>query len=499
MKRTCYLSILFASCLLAWLLPSASIYAQVTDVQLRISDGAAVDERLADGDSLSLPQGSYSIEALSSLPVARMRLQGDSSNCGIGRLTDISNADDPSTTIDDSSSDRFSSGQFKIDVVDTSNCSIVIHTWYENYRWAGAARVNLTFTTSPVGPEPQPHPHPPSQPQPQTIQYPITIGTAESIPLDTSSPPVEQSLHGTRLYCNASHLNYDDPVVFPSQPGKAHLHLYWGNTGANAHSTLESLANTGLASCEGGRNNQSAYWAPAMFNAANEVVLPESIFVYYKSFGNVTTFDRSTIQAIPNGLQMLANQQILNSGDYNFRVTADGNNGLNLRINFPMCLQVDQDWNPVLTSADNISHLAYGYPGDGNANECPSSHPYRIPQLTYIIKYANVPFASAWQLSSDSSPATQGQSLHADYFASWDEETMNRIVRCNVESRRECQFVDLRGASPLYRDQLPERFNAPDGTRLYIDSTRLLPQTDRTPFSTSLSPNSGQLGGHSHH
>ena len=62
-----------------------------------------------------------------------------------------------------------------------------------------------------------------------------------------------------------------------------------------------------------------------MFNAADEVVLPESVFVYYKSFGNETTFDRSTIQVIPNGLQMLANQQILNSGDYNFRVTADGN------------------------------------------------------------------------------------------------------------------------------------------------------------------------------
>ena len=490
MKRTYSLSTSLALCMLTLLLSSASIHAQTTNVQLRISDGAAVDDQLADGDSLILPQGTYSVEAMSSVPVARMRLEGDGSDCGIGRSTDISNADDPSTTIDDSSSDRFSSGQFTIDGTDTSNCSIIVHTWYENYRWAGAARVNLTFTRTSVDPEPHP--------QPEASQYPITVGTAQSVPLDTSSLPVEQDLHGTRLYCNASHLNYDDPVVFPGEPDRAHLHLYWGNTGADALSTLESLANTGLASCEGGRNNQSAYWAPAMFNAVGEVVLPESIFVYYKSFGNEATFDRSTIQVIPNGLQMLANQQILNSGDYNFRITADGNNGLNLRVNFPMCLQVDQDWNPVLASADNISHLAYAYPGERNANECPSSHPYRIPQLTYIIKYANIPFTSAWQLSSDSSPATQGQSMHADYFASWDEETMNRIVRCNVESRRECQFVDMRGSSPLYRDQLPERFNAPDGSRLYIDSTRLLPETDRTPFGTTLLPMSAQHEGELH-
>ena len=43
---------------------------------------------------------------------------------------------------------------------------------------------------------------------------------------------------------------------------------------------------------------------------------------------------------------------------------------------------------------------------------------------------------------------------------------MNRVVRCNVESRRECQFVgrDADGG-PVYRDQLPERFASPEGRR----------------------------------
>ena len=500
MELTYRSSVTFVMCLLAWLLPSASIHAQPVDVQLRISNGTAVNAQLSNGESLSLPHGSYAVEALSSLPVARMRLQAEGDDCDIGRLNDISNDDDPSTITDDSINERFSSGIFFVGEHSAATCSVIVHTWYENFLWAGAARVNVTFNTASASPEPEPEPEPEIVPtsQPQTNQHPITVGSADSTMLDTSSPPVEQALHGTRLYCTASHVNYDDPVVFPGALGAAHLHLYWGNTGANAFSTLDSLASTGLASCEGGRSNQSAYWAPAMFNAASEVVLPESIFVYYKSFGNDATFDRSTIQAIPNGLKMLANRQISHSGDHNFRVSANGNTGVNLRVNFPQCLQVDQNWNPVLDSADHTSHLAYSFPGDGNANECPTTHPYRIPQVTYVIRYRGVPFTSAWQLSSDSSSATQGQSLHADYFASWDEETMNRVVNCNIESRRECQFVDERGDRPLYRDQLPERFKAPDGTRLYIDSTRLLPETDRTPFGTSLSPMSSAHSSETH-
>ena len=95
--------------------------------------------------------------------------------------------------------------------------------------------------------------------------------------------------------------------------------------------------------------------------------------------------------------------------------------------------------------------------------------------MSYTIDY-DVPYASEWRLASDGD-GPKGESLHADYFASWDEETMNRVVRCNVESRRECQFVgrDADGG-PVYRDQLPERFASPEGETLYRQGTVLLPE-----------------------
>jgi hypothetical protein len=37
-----------------------------------------------------------------------------------------------------------------------------------------------------------------------------------------------------RTACQFSHMAFDDPIVYPGQPGKSHLHVFFGNTGTNA-------------------------------------------------------------------------------------------------------------------------------------------------------------------------------------------------------------------------------------------------------------------------
>ncbi len=38
--------------------------------------------------------------------------------------------------------------------------------------------------------------------------------------------------HGAiRVSCHANHFNFDDPIVYPGQSGKAHLHMFFGNGG----------------------------------------------------------------------------------------------------------------------------------------------------------------------------------------------------------------------------------------------------------------------------
>lgn len=89
-----------------------------------------------------------------------------------------------------------------------------------------------------------------------------------------------------RFHCEPSHLAYADPVMYPGdRSGKSHLHLFFGNTKADADSTYESLRRTGDSSCVNA-GNRSGYWEPAMIqtNAAgrDEVVIPDTLNIYYK-------------------------------------------------------------------------------------------------------------------------------------------------------------------------------------------------------------------------
>jgi hypothetical protein len=97
-----------------------------------------------------------------------------------------------------------------------------------------------------------------------------------------------------RINCVASHLAYDDPIVYPGQTGAAHLHQFFGNSLTDANSTYTSLRTTGEGTCSGGPINRSAYWHPAMIRPQNnKVVLPQSYTVYY----TVSSVQRGTAGA----------------------------------------------------------------------------------------------------------------------------------------------------------------------------------------------------------
>ena len=47
-----------------------------------------------------------------------------------------------------------------------------------------------------------------------------------------SAQPAGETVGAFRFICQASHEAYNDPIVFPGQPGKSHLHTFFGNTAA---------------------------------------------------------------------------------------------------------------------------------------------------------------------------------------------------------------------------------------------------------------------------
>ncbi len=92
-----------------------------------------------------------------------------------------------------------------------------------------------------------------------------------------------------RAECDFSHYAYDDPIVYPNQPGKAHLHMIFGNTHTNAYSNYNSLLNSGNSTCNGHELNRTAYWVPAVIDQDGNPRRPIKVLIYYKSYSITNT------------------------------------------------------------------------------------------------------------------------------------------------------------------------------------------------------------------
>jgi hypothetical protein len=255
--------------------------------------------------------------------------------------------------------------------------------------------------------------------------------------------PAGDGVGAFRIICDYSHMNYDDAIVYPGQPGRAHLHTYFGNTAANASSTADSLLNSGSSTCFGGTANRSAYWVPtAVDTRSNSPKSPTIGLFYYKSgYGGVAP---SAIQPMPAGLRMIAGEVTATTaaqasvhggwscgGASTASIPAcPAGSELRLIIEFPQC------WNGSdLDSANHRSHMAY------SSNGCPSSHPIAIPVITFNIIWLVQPgdATDQWRLSSDMyTNGPGGYSFHGDWFNGWDAAIENEWINSCVRAARDC-------------------------------------------------------------
>jgi hypothetical protein len=162
--------------------------------------------------------------------------------------------------------------------------------------------------------------------------------------------------------CEVYATNYLDPIAFTD-----HLHRHFGNTSTTNRSTGQSLFNNKTTSCKEDWFT-SAGWFPV---ERGEPVL--KVAVYYRAPG-----DQTEVRAIPTGLQLIAEKQEYSCNGGPFRDTAPfGCAGAwATRLIFPDC------WNRnSLQETTTVYSNARG--------ECPSTHPYRIPRINYLIRHPN--------------------------------------------------------------------------------------------------------------
>jgi hypothetical protein len=270
-----------------------------------------------------------------------------------------------------------------------------------------------------------------------------------------------------RVLCNWSHMSFDDPIVYPAQPGVAHHHTFFGNTGIDAFSTSENIRAKGKATCRGGTINMSGYWVPSMIDTAtHKPIVPRELMIYYKTGLYAYMNDNSVLQPVPKGLKMIAGNSagsapgigsfeclipslgVARAGSSGRSIPAQCQPGDRLRtiLPFPQC------WDGVnLDSPDHKSHMAYPiafWTGDPYRQyRCPASHPVVLPQITYLISY-DVPGdgnTSTWRLSSDVYDASKpgGYSLHGDWMNGWDPAISDLWGVVCIRDRRNCGAANL--------------------------------------------------------
>jgi hypothetical protein len=317
--------------------------------------------------------------------------------------------------------------------------------------------------TAPASTAPPPTAPPPTAPRPVEQQAPIAsnfdvnsyLTTGGVVPASTEGEPSG----AFRTLCQFSHLAYDDPIVYPGQPGKSHLHMFFGNASANADSTYASLRASGDGTCQGGPINRTGYWAPAMLNAEGKVVVPDFLTVYYK--GEYEDADGiRAIVTIPVGLRMIAGyNMVTGSPDTHFDWYCETNQikqqtiphcatgeRVGILLRFPEC------WDGVnLDSADHRSHLAYiSY--DTGVAACPADHPVHIAEVSLAAWWTHDGNSENWSVSSDHMVGmihANGSTFHSDWFGAWDPEIQNRWFNECIHALRGCIDGELGDGSQL--------------------------------------------------
>ena len=298
-----------------------------------------------------------------------------------------------------------------------------------------------------------------------------------------------------RVSCTFSHVAFDDPIVYPGESGRTHLHQFFGNTKTRAVTNLDDMAVSGDSTCAGGTLNRTGYWAPTLvFYCPNndcppgrnhgQVLVSSSANFYYKCAlsGNCATggFGGTPLQWWPRGMRIIAGDpsgknpstvgKIVWRCNYDhFRPDATGGgdlelyrggsipstviprcNDLEITIDFPTC------WDGVNTDSpgNHNAHVAftnYGSPACNNP-----LFPVLTPELALNIHTdvnpVDVPFL---RLSSDPPPGgTQlaGHSAHADWVNGWDQTTILPFGKTVTEAIMQECYMMFYTPSPLHSD-----------------------------------------------
>jgi PKD repeat protein len=261
-----------------------------------------------------------------------------------------------------------------------------------------------------------------------------TVVRMALIAVSPTSAPTSAGFAEFVAFCPFSHQLADDPIVFPGQPGQAHIHSFFGSTVTDAHSSVEVLL-AGGTTCDP-PVDRSAYWVPTLFENGIPIYPEQATFYYF--VGNDA---RTQIRPYPVGLRIIAGSGSRTGPadgpshyKWSCRGASDSSTGdfvicpagheLEMLLNFPDC------WNGSdLDRSDHQSHMAYSAGG-----QCPVTHPVPVPQLQFKLRYptsGGTGLTLAVGGGEHAHTDGRGWTAHGDFFNAWESDALRfRIENC---------------------------------------------------------------------
>lgn len=262
-----------------------------------------------------------------------------------------------------------------------------------------------------------------------------------------TTPDDDSDIGAFRVTCKFSHFAYDDPLVYPNQPGAAHLHAFFGNTKIDDATVTHEirtrdLRRGGKSTCSGGSANRSAYWIPALLdmNKDEPVIAKEAIFYYKEGYNGLSGIG---FENPPVGLSMIGRRytwQCKDTGSKKYDRIPNCASRITMQVDFPQCWDGENLW-----KADE-SHVAYP-----RNRKCPATHPEPLPQITLVTRYEMTYSGQSkhLMLSSDMNQAP-GTSAHADWVNGWKPEISKRFIDNCLNRQRDCHANLLGDGDILY-------------------------------------------------
>jgi len=238
------------------------------------------------------------------------------------------------------------------------------------------------------------------------------------------------------VQCELSHLAFDDPIVFPDEPGASHLHQFFGNAAVDSDPDYDRVSGADT-SCRQTKDTAS-YWAPALLDVEGRQVEPRGMTAYYRPGRGV---DPADVVAYPPGLMLVAGDMHATEPQSTDIVawscgtgasrevrptTCPPSSTLRMIVRFPDC------WDG--TSMRSLAHdPTAAYSVDG----CPVDQPIALPQLTLAIDY---PPVDADGLTLASGDIITG---HADFWNVWDQGQLEEEVALCINRDLVCGVSDV--------------------------------------------------------